>query len=325
MPLSTQSIQSTQSTAAAKAGWHDLTPLLPQTPGSRENGRTHGLAVDRCGRLVVFRQAGPAVVILDPGGAVAAAWGDDFAGAHGLTLVEEGGEEFLWLTDEHSGRVAKFTPSGDLVREIAPPPPGRRPEGKYSPTWVAVDPVGGDIWVADGYGSNVVHRHSAAGEWRQTLTGEEGPGRFARPHGIAFSPAGELWVADRRNKRIVIYDRDGACLRHADGVCHSPCGFAFAGGLVYVPELFGSVKVLRPDLTLVRELGANEDVRPAGGWPGQDGWGWPTLAGWPDLRGTPADRAGRFLAPHGVAVDGGGSVYVAEWVRGGRLTKLTFG
>ena len=306
--------------------WIDLTPLLPDTPSARSNGRTHGVVLARDGRLVVLRQADPAVVLLDLSDPdrprLAGAWGSDLPTGHGLTLVGgDAGEPALWITDEFTGLVGEFGLDGTPRRRIAPPPPERRVDGLYRPTWAAVSPLDGDVWVADGYGSNLVHRHRPDGTWRMTLTGEEGPGRFLRPHGLAFSPAGELLVTDRRRKRIVVYDADGNYRRHVDGVCHSPCMFAFRGGDVIVPELFGAVKVLDEQLRLREEIGTNADVRPPNGWPDQEGWGFPTLLGWPDDPAL-ARPGGRFVAPHAVAAGEDGDLFVVEWVLGGRVTWL---
>lgn len=299
--------------------WLDRWARLPDAPGARENGRTHGVAVRTNGEVIIFAQSKPAVLFYDSGGTLLRAWGDCFAGAHGLTLVEEHGVEFLWLTDQHSGDVVKTTTEGEVLLSIAHPP---KSEGEYSPTWVAVNPDGGDIWVADGYGSNRVRRYHRRGHQIGVVTGEEGPGRFARAHGIAFSPSRELFVADRRNKRILVYDGEGRYLRHRDSITHSPCGFAFHDGCVYVPELFGSCKVLDGQLNLIAELGANHEVRPPGGWPDQEGWGNPTLPGWPNLAGTSRIRPGFFNSPHALALSPAGDIYVVEWIIGGRITKL---
>ena len=298
--------------------WIDRWAEPPATPETLENGRTHGVEVTRSGDVVVFAQTRPALTIYGADGRPKQAWGDDLLGAHGLTLVQEDGEERLWLTDQYSGEVRKTTLDGRVLARIEPP----AVEGEYAPTWVAVNPENGDIWVADGYGTNIVRRYSADSAPLGEINGEEGPGRFQRPHGVAFSPAGELFVTDRRNKRILVYDGEGRCRRWADDITHSPCSFAFHAGLIYVPELFGGLKILDADLHLVAELGANSDVRPAQGWPDQEGWGWPTLEGWPDLAGTPHIQPGKFSSPHDAAVAPNGDIYVVEWIIGGRITKL---
>src|SRR5690606_34975748 len=131
---------------------------------TRENGRTHGVVVANDGHVLVFCQADPGVLVIDENGRQVDAWGDRFAGAHGMTKVEEDGREYLWLTDEKSAEVVKTTLDGKTVQtiEIAPHD-AYRDGGAYIPTWAAVNETrhggNGDIWVADGYGSSLIHRY----------------------------------------------------------------------------------------------------------------------------------------------------------------------
>ncbi|MCR4337874.1 MAG: hypothetical protein NUV91_08740 [Candidatus Omnitrophica bacterium] len=67
------------------------------------NGRTHGVAVSKTGQTIIFHQANPAVLFYSPEGQLLDSWGN-FLGAHGLTLVEEQGQKYLWLTDQYSVR-----------------------------------------------------------------------------------------------------------------------------------------------------------------------------------------------------------------------------
>lgn len=111
---------------------------------------------------------------------------------------------------------------------------------RYIPTWADQNPETGEIWVADGYGASLVHRFSADGNYVSTLDGTEGAGRFRSPHGLRFcrSVDGiELFITDRANRRIVVYDGDGNFLR-SSLTAHSPCMFDFDGDRVLVPELF---------------------------------------------------------------------------------------
>lgn len=285
--------------------WHDHWAKLPDTDSVKENGRTHGLAVTRDGHIVVYLQADPGFLVYDRDGNVKASWGDRFGGAHGLTMVAENDRDVFWLTDQNSAEVVKVTLDGQTLQNISAPPV----EGKYVPTWVAVNPNNGDVWVADGYGSSLVHRYSKDGEYQSTLNGEEGAGRFKCPHGIAFSPEGELWIADRGNQRITVYDGDGNHLRSNTGNTHSPCMFEFHDGLVYLPELYGGVKIVDRDFNVVANLGDNYAVC--------------GVEGWPNLAGTEHVQPGKFNSPHGLTVDPKtGDIYVGEWIIGGRVTKL---
>ncbi|CAN5628665.1 hypothetical protein BH10ACI4_BH10ACI4_07880 [soil metagenome] len=279
--------------------------------------RTHGVVILRNGLVAVLAQARPALHFFESDGTLVDAWGEDLSGAHGLTHTSEDDEEFLWITDQISGQVSKRTTSGRIVQKIDRP---AATEGEYSPTWVAVAPVSRDVWVADGYGSNQVRRYTSAGVPLGTITGLEGPGHFARPHGIGFASDGTALVADRRNHRILRYDRHGNYLAHWDDLTHSPCGFAFRDGNIYIPELFGDLKVFNASFGLIETLATNLAVRPAKGWPDQPGWGWPTLTGWPDM--LTENLKSTLIAPHACAISDLGEIYTVEWVLGGRISRI---
>lgn len=298
---------------------------LPEIPSARENGRTHGVCVTDAGNVMVFAQIVDGLLTYGPDGKlISATGGDRWLGAHGLTRVVEDGTEYLWLVDQESREVAKVTLDGQTVQTLAKPDhpvyTGEQAKG-YVPTWAAENPANGDAWVTNGYGSSHIHRYDRAGNYLATINGEEGAGRFSCPHGIAFGPDGNLWIADRSNARITIYDGEGTYLRHRDGVCHSPCAFDFHEGRVLVPELFTGVKLLDLDLNVLAEFGANPDVRDEG----LDHWTWPPTPtpGWPNWQGTERVRDGFFNSPHGGCFGPDGSIYVVEWIIGGRITKLS--
>ena len=300
--------------------WIDNWATLPDTQSHRDNGRTHGVVVTNNGDVYVFCQANPAMLVFDSDGKLKSQWGDRFAGAHGLTLVEENDTEYLWLTDQHSAEVVKTTLDGQTVQNL------QRPDishytlgGKYSPTWVAVNETrhggNGDIWVADGYGCGLVHRYNADGEYLQTISGQKGAGKFACPHGIALrfdTAEPELYVADRGNERVQVYDAEGNFKRvFGSKTLHSPCMFHFHDGLTLLPELFSRVDVLDSDDNLVSILGDNGYACTQRGWPNHN------VSGNPELI-----QPGRFNSPHGATFDRDGNIYVVEWIIGGRITKL---
>lgn len=302
--------------------WIENWARIPDSPLGRENGRTHGVCVLADGRVVVFHQASPAVLLFTPDGLLQSSWGD-FPGAHGLTRVSEKGEEFFWLTDQNTAQVVKTTLEGEVVQSLSAPDHEAYSSGAtYSPTWADQNPVTGEIWVADGYGASLVHRFSADGTYQGALDGTEGAGRFREPHGLRFVTSAdgvELFITDRANHRIVVYDGDGKFLRSSLSA-HSPCMFDFLGDRMLVPELFTGVKVLdRRTLTVLEELGASDRIKPH-----PDGAWWPPVApaGWPDLAGTDQVRPGFFNSPHGACFSPTGDLYVVEWIVGGRITKL---
>lgn len=299
--------------------WNEHWARIPATRWGASNGRTHGVTVAGNGHVFVFNQAQPAVLEFDPAGRLLNAWGDRFHGAHGMTLVAEGDEEFLWLTDQATGEVVKTTLDGKPVLNLQRPdlPIYQSDQARaYAPTWVAVNEVGrggnGDIWVADGYGSSYIHRYSNKGAYIASINGTEGAaGAFACPHGIRFDfrhGRPELYITDRSNRRIQVHDADGKYLRQfGQDFLTSPCMFAVHGDHLLIPELYGRLAVLDSQDRLVCYLGCNDGVE--------------KTAGWPNL---PADRilAGKFNSPHAMTADAQGNLYVVEWIVGGRITKL---
>jgi DNA-binding beta-propeller fold protein YncE len=274
------------------------------------------VVVSETGKVLIFNQAQPGVVVFDPEGRLLNAWGDRFLGAHGMTLVKEGKVEYLWLTDQRSGEVVKTTLDGRTVQNILPPEIAIYKHGGFVPTWVAVNEErhggNGDIWVTDGYGKNLVHRYDKAGRYLNSISGEEGAaGAFKCPHGIwvdTRKAEPELYIADRGNKRIQVYSVTGTFKRcFGSDILTSPCGFVTLGDNLYIPELRARLAILDKQDKLVCYLGDNEKVCDIPGWPNHK----------PELI-----EAGKFNSPHGMAVDPAGNIYVAEWIVGGRLTKL---
>ncbi len=294
--------------------------------GNRAGGPSHGVQVLNDGRIAVFHQNAPgdkALLFFDADGKHLGGTGD-YPGAHGLSLVSDG----FWVTDEKTSVVHKLDPEGNVVRTLEAPPAeviadaANEARRKYVPTW-ADETSDGTTWVADGYGTHRVYRYDADGKYVGFIDGSEGAGRFKEPHGLRVSPAGELWITDRSNRRVCVYTADGKFLRHTDTACNSPAAFAFHDGLCYVAEIAGSVKILDNDLNLLATLAQSPDITPltrdaAPGWVPAESQ---RPDGWPDV---PEDKlpAGHCHTPHGIDVAEDGTIYVAEWYKGGRILKL---
>ncbi len=296
--------------------WIENWARIPNTRSGKQNGRTHAVAVNRAGEVIVFNQADPAVLFFGRGGNLLRSWGDRFPGAHGLTLVEENGEEFLWLTDHDTGEVVKTTPDGRALLNLLKPEHPVYRSARYAPTWVAVNEErfggNGDIWVADGYGSNYIHRYGKAGKYIASINGEQGQaGAFDCPHAVftdTRSDTAELYIADRGNHRIQVYDFEGNFKRSSGSdILSSPCGFKTDGGTLLVPELFARLALLDENDELVCYLGANAETVDRDGWP--------------NLPPHQIEQ-GKFNSPHDMAADSDGNLYLVEWIVGGRITKL---
>lgn len=301
-------------TSAGTYLWLEQWATVPEPFGSPGEGRTHGVACSTSGDIFIFCQAVPSVLRFSSCGELLDRWGE-YPGAHGMTLVEDDGEDFLWLTDEFSGKVEKCTLGGGVVQALGCAPHPAYESEKYIPTWVAVDEVrhggNGDIWVADGYGAHLVHRFSADGRHLLTLDGTEGAGRFSCPHGLGFDHRRgrerALYIADRGNRRFQVFDGEGKFLRAAgEGLLTSPDTFVSRGDIALVPELLGRLTILDGQDRELAVLGENRDLRTD-----QPGW----------ANDTPI-KPGFFNAPHSCAIDHLGHIYVVEWRTGGRIIKL---
>ena len=235
-----------------------------------------------------------------------------------MTLVREDGAEYLWMADNKPGQVVKTTLDGETVMSVEPPGLPIYNSGEYKPTWVAVNEErhggNGDVWVTDGYGESYVHRYDKAGSYLGSINGEEGQaGRFAQPHGVwigARRSGPELYISDRANGRVQVYDTDGNFKRAFGSEFlnpRSPSGFTALGDLMIVVELRARVTLLDADDGLVRYLGDNSSVS--------------EVEDWPDVSHDHIEP-GKFNSPHSVAADSEGNLYVAEFITGGRITKL---
>lgn len=136
------------------------------------------------------------VLIYDKSGALLGSWTLGFSGGHGLTIhCEASGTEFLYATDT-AGRVVKATLDGKVVLELpnAAKTGIYKPTEPYSPTETAIGP-NGDIYVADGYGSQYVLRFDKDGKFISKFGGKStqptNPGKFMQAHGIALDTRGE--------------------------------------------------------------------------------------------------------------------------------------
>ncbi|MBS1879661.1 MAG: hypothetical protein JST31_09125 [Actinobacteria bacterium] len=297
----------------------------------------HDLAVTADGRIVGFRSGASSFWLLDREGELVGEWESDLGEGHGLTIVGPPGEERLWVADpavafardgagihdavfaEGHGRVVAFDLSGARLAALPTPAVPIYEERAYRPTTVDVDWRGdGSVWVADGYGAELVHKLSPAGEHLLTLSGEEGAGRFDTPHGILVDRRRpedpEVYVTDRGNHRVVVYDLDGNFRRVLAGRWRSPSGLAVRGEQLVVAELEARVTILEAADRVVERIGDDAAAMARRGWPNALDADGRTVR--PEL------RPGHFGSPHGLAVDAGGDVYVAEWVLGGRMVRL---
>ncbi|HYE04782.1 MAG TPA: hypothetical protein VEL07_04595 [Planctomycetota bacterium] len=308
-------------TVGSGAHVYDVDDRWAKLPPGVALGYTHAIAVDRAGNVHVFNESPHAVAVFAPDGRFVRSWGAElFPGAHGLTLVEEAGEEVLYLAVEAQHRVVKATLAGEILWSLGYPTEAQvyASAEPYRPTWVAVAP-NGDFYVTDGYGAGYIHHYRQDRTWVRTFGGGGAePGRFQTPHGVMIDARRDpavLLVADRESHRIQVLGLDGtpvsvippAGAEPAEQLLRRPCSFAVDGDRLVVADLCGRVTLLGRDGALLAQLGAEVEIWTRGGWPNLPPQTW---------------AAGEFIAPHGVAADAAGNIYVAEWTGPGRITRL---
>ncbi len=197
-------------------GW----PILPE---GRILGEATGVGVDSRNHVFVFHRAGrewtdplpeepiesSTIAVFDGDtGNLIAEWGQNlFIMPHGLTIDNQ---DNVWLTDVGRHQVFKFTNEGDHLFTVGTDRlPGADSSHFSLPTDIAVLPDG-HFYVSDGYGNSRVVRFSSDGrfEFEWGVEGS-GPGQLDLPHGIAVDTSGRVYVADRANQRIQIFDTIG--------------------------------------------------------------------------------------------------------------------
>lgn len=309
----------------------------PQLPDKYSWQITHNVAVDREGMLYVIHEGRenlkdhPSIFVFDPKGKFVRAFGSQFqGGGHGLEVITEGKEQFLYVTGyQQLKNFAKLTLTGELVWEKRAPmdsgiyakeedtkPSKRWGRDAFMPTNYAFLPDG-SFFLADGYGSYRIHRYDKNGNWKSTFGRPgQGNGEFNTPHGILIDHRSgvepSVLVADRANKRLQWFTLEGKHLKTLDGFI-LPANIDVRGDVLLVPDLSARVTLLDKDNKVITHLG--ED--PA--------WREQVLKDKMKLRNSPKGEgwvSGKFLHPHDACFDRDGNIFVAEWVNTGRVTKL---
>lgn len=262
------------------------------------------VCIDSSDNVYVFNRGKQPVVVFDRDGNFLRSWGEDigFVRAHGAAV---GPDDMLYLTDDQGHAVRKCTPDGKVLMTIGMP---GKPAPRFSGnpfnlcTHTALSPRG-DIYVSDGYQNARVHKYSPDGKLLLSW-GEPGtaPGQFSLVHNIACDDDGWVYVADRENHRVQVFDGNGKYHGQWNNLGR-PCGLFVTRGknpLGIIGELAPDnvatfsrdVPNLGPRVTIVDagkgEVLAYVGTRPLGEEPGQ------------------------FIAPHGIALDSRGDIYVAE-------------
>jgi DNA-binding beta-propeller fold protein YncE len=259
------------------------------------------VGVDRHDRVYVFNRGAHPMIVFDREGNFLRSWGEGvFLRPHGVNMAPD---DTVFLTDDGDHTVRKCTLDGKVLLTLGIP---GRPSGYQSGhpfnrcTHTALSPQG-EIFVSDGYGNARIHKYTPDGRHLMSW-GEPGtdPGQFNLPHNLVCDDGGMLYVADRENHRVQVFDGHGRYQGQWNNL-HRPSGLFMTGGkcpVCYIGEIgpylnanFGwpnvgpRISVVTNDGKLLARIGA---IPGAGTGPGQ------------------------FISPHGIAVDSRGDIYVGE-------------
>jgi sugar lactone lactonase YvrE len=190
------------------------------TPPTWPEHQVVGIAFDKTGNLVLLQRADPPVMVLDPTGQrVIRSFGAGIlTEPHGWAFLPDG---TTWITDVSikdgkGSKVVKLSPEGKLQITLGTDGVSALGADAFlSPTGVVVA-SNGDVFVSDGHRRETGHRvvkFSKDGTFVKSWgTSGAGPAKFNGPHAIAIDSRGRLFVADRGNNRIQIFDQEGTLL-----------------------------------------------------------------------------------------------------------------
>jgi sugar lactone lactonase YvrE len=176
---------------------------------------------------------------------------------------------------------------------------------------VGFDPKTGEFYVTDGYGNGRVHKYSPDGKplfsWGKTGTD---PGEFNIVHAVCTDREGLVYIADRENYRVQLFDSKGKYITQWNNM-HRPGGLYISGDqeqLVYIGQMPTALPVNQgiPNVGTCVSIHNTEGKR---------------LARLGDI--LPGEAPNQFVAAHSVAVDSQGDIYVGEVSWGARGSKLS--
>ena len=293
---------------------------------------THGVAVDKANNLYVIHEGRadqkehPSIFVFGPDGKFMRAFGAMFqGGGHGIEIREEDdGHEYIYVAAYQQVKaICKLTLTGEIVWfQKAPLECGLYDDDQavatvatwsrtsFLPTNFTFLDNGGFL-LADGNGAWCIHRYDFQGNWEDNFGGPgDGNGKFNLPHGLSIDkrdPVEQvLLVCDCEHNTIQVLTPFGQHLKTIDGF-KLPANVDIHGDLAVVAELNARVSLLDSDYNIVAKLGNDVD-----GSIGQE-----------KLREQPENwKPGQFVHPHDACFDVEGNMFVAEWLKTGRITKL---
>jgi DNA-binding beta-propeller fold protein YncE len=242
-------------------------PDFFNAPAGVTVGEASAVALNSKQHIFLFQRATPMLSEYDEHGSYVRSLGEGlFTHPHGLRIDED---DNLWTTDDGSHLVLKLSPTGRVLLVLGRKGVAAESDWLFNqPTDVAFGP-GGTLYVTDGYGNSRVVKFDRDGKFIKAW-GKYGskPGEFNLPHTIAVDRQGHVYVGDRENRRIQIFDGEGTFLKEWTGI-----GYPY--GLCITPDQhvwmidggYDRIVELDPDGKILGAFGE------PGHAPGQFAWG----------------------------------------------------
>ncbi len=273
----------------------------------------HEMVQDSKGRIILLtNETKNNVIIYDKSGKLLEVWGTSYPGAHGLTLNVENGEDFLYIADNNRHEIIKTTIDGKEVMVLPYP----KAMGKYDkaeqyvPTETAIA-ANGDIYVADGYGSQYITHYNAKGEVLNIFGGKgDGDEYFDNAHGICIdnrmpnNPT--LLITARDRNQLKRFTLGGDLLEVIDLPGAYICRPVIHGAHVYLATIWSGEKA--PNSGFISILNKDNQLisAPAGSEPTYE-----------NGQLQPMHQTLKiFQHPHDVCIDEDENMYVAQWNSG---------
>ncbi|WP_212005320.1 6-bladed beta-propeller [Chitinophaga sp. HK235] len=273
----------------------------------------HEMVQDTKGRIILLtNETKNNVLVYNKSGKLLDNWGHEFPGAHGLTLADENGETFLFITDTEKHQVYKTTMDGRIVMTIDTPMESGvyKKKEEFVPTETTVT-ANGDFYIADGYGAQYVAHYDRTGKLLNIFGGRgEGDAHLDNAHGICVDSrqgTPTLLVTDRTRNCFKRFSMSGQLLEviPLPGAC--VCRPVIKGDHLYAAVLrspdmnlsgSGFVTILDKDNKVVSNIGGTAPV-------------------YVNNQLQPMRQAEKiFVHPHDVCVDNDENLYVAQWSSG---------
>ena len=271
--------------AAAHALQYQRIDNWAQIPNGGAWGVMSAVDIDSNGDIYVFQrddaasQTSSQIMVFDANGKFLRSWGKgEFPSAHGLRISPK---HTVWVTDRKLQQAFEYDRQGKFLLTLGQKNVAGNNDSKDSFNGISDIAFGknGDIFFSDGEGQNTrIMKFSNSGNFIK-MWGTKGadPGQFNLPHSLAIDSQGRVWVCDRLNKRLQVFDQDGDYIEQFTNFGTPSAIFIAKDNKLYVADAAPENRLLIAD-----------------------------------LNGKILDTFDGLNGGHGLAVDANGAIYVAE-------------